>query len=617
MDKINENMINTCKEFSSFFEKYLNESINKICLDCNFYHKIKFYIKKHYPKRFVLSEEWYGFCIPEYTAAQLFTDSGRLKDYYISDDDTMILPFEFEEKLKHFSENPWFYSVFEVRQKLENDFYIIYDFFKDEEFLLYSKSLNIFYGEECNLFMFLLYYNGKCYQSYGYPHYYKGFMFTDIKYFVETYYDFVNFDNGDLSFLIERNPIPFYFLDIMSEIKMTKRDDNIIGMFGIIFKDIDCKLTKFVPEKYGDEFIVSKKGDMIQYEIKEWNEYPHFSRIIYRKSDETICISSRTKNGFEYAINLFKRHQEMVYDIDTLITANMYFISKLIFKNEFPSLEYEKCFDDVEKSNQDDEVYINNFSMFVSELTKLHNKESKFSLENLSLKYHIPLEEAENILRNQFKGNLISQTMKVLEKPVDKNQIFYDKFYNNKIFDFHICDEAILEMKLTIFIFQKLDPEEAEGLNEHTFLENFIEFYEDLFESKDHAILNYFFYLLYKNGEKYKNVSYYIDEILKTVCYRYVDTLDYYCEDESDDNMIGYKAFDEDYVEEDLSETVSWFILMAGIKYGLVDSYSKEYASEYDKREDYDSNCIRASDLFYYLISINDEYIKSKLKKTN
>jgi len=67
----------------------------------------------------------------------------------------------------YFMDNPCFYSCFDIREKLEKNLFIIYDWTFYEERILYSPGTDEHYKTGSTLFFTLLFNNGFCYQAAG------------------------------------------------------------------------------------------------------------------------------------------------------------------------------------------------------------------------------------------------------------------------------------------------------------------------------------------------------------------------------------------------------------------------------------------------------------------
>ncbi|MCP5045644.1 MAG: hypothetical protein GY940_00620 [bacterium] len=162
-----------------------------------------------------MPEEWVYTCSNQFVAGKIFGNPSKLKKFLVQRRDSLTR--EAKQSIRHFLETPWFYSLFSVERTIGKHFLEVYDYSKNRSLLLFSKGVQQMHRNGAELFLCLLFDNGECHQTYGLVIYFRGFTVRDIKHFAK--YTSHNFEkDGDLSYSIYYNPVPYMLLHRFSEL---------------------------------------------------------------------------------------------------------------------------------------------------------------------------------------------------------------------------------------------------------------------------------------------------------------------------------------------------------------------------------------------------------------
>ena len=302
----------------------------KICREYELDKSFLIILKKYKSIKREIREEWVNYNIMQYATTKVFTQNGNF-DKFFKNSYLSILKPEEKEKLLFFKENKWFYSVFEIKERLEENLFLISDIAKKKTMLLESNSVAELDRRGARFFMALLYYNKECYQTSGIIHYYKGFIPEDFEYFskmMEPSYE----NNNDFSGIIERHPVPFYMLDYCSDVPLAISGKDQIGMFGSIW-EIDPIESK----DFKDECDILEKDDVICFQIKNWYVPPSFTQFFYYKRKREIYVTSCTLKGYKKAIDVLNKFFDLDYEPEYSCSMNMMLMTKEILRKRISS----------------------------------------------------------------------------------------------------------------------------------------------------------------------------------------------------------------------------------------------------------------------------------------
>ncbi len=450
----------------------------------------------------------------QFAATRVFTKYGSFEKYikgymvnHLNDDD--------RQKLLFLKNNKWFYSVFEIREKLDNNFFKIFDFAKNTILLLQSEGVAELNKSGAKLFMTLLYNNSACYQTFGLIHFYKGLTGNDFKYFsklLSSEYD----NNNDYSDIIEKNPVPFYLLYLCANVPMVMSKGEEMGMYGSIY------ITDIIEKKdFEKECIIEERDNISLFKIKKLDTHPHFSKFYYNKKNNELCVTSLTLSGYEKAIELLNVFFDLDYKPQYSCTLNMRLEARDILNKDFPPSKYEKLFE--QETEKDDSL--GNINKLIQEVTDAYNNGKEYNIKELAEKYGVDYNNAlslEKFFNEKMKNpiNVEGGLDGFVTPPPAKRGAFQSSFTKSDFFVFNLANEVkhLMQTQIKLMNDNKLS---IENFGKHLLIE-----YEKIWNTSNPTLLQYTVYLLIKNGERFKFASSYAIEFIKIFGHVYFDALD-------------------------------------------------------------------------------------------
>ena len=107
-----------------------------------------------------LPEEWHNHSLAQVAAGEVFINPVRTRKFLHTHRDE--LGKQEKQLLRHFIDQPWFYSLFSIKETLGDNLFEITDLDSREILLLHSPGLSQFEHERVPLFLHLLFDNGVC-----------------------------------------------------------------------------------------------------------------------------------------------------------------------------------------------------------------------------------------------------------------------------------------------------------------------------------------------------------------------------------------------------------------------------------------------------------------------
>ena len=499
-----------------------------------------------------LPEGWRDTALDTVAAGDIFTYPYRIKKYINKDRNN--LDAEDTKFFRFFQENPWFYTVFSIKENLKQygkaefgeieyketeygkgepeeslyeNFFSIIDYSDGKEIILYSPGLKRMFDRGANLFSALLFFNGYCYQTYGSLHYYKAFEPFDFDFFskmlIPQYYN----ENG-LSAAMAFRPLHFMLLDNWSEIPPVYH-----GKERLTQCCHTVSLGSFESGKYSDKFTVKEKQGIIRLKLKR-SKFPfNLSELYYDSKRKKFLVFTTGIKRYKKLVKLISEDINLPEVPELYATLPMITAVKKMLGKDLPVIQYDRIFEGVqaaageEKANvvqlsgapegkhagggkqtgrrtgqpsagpiKNDEL--DKLNAFMQELTKRSNMGIDYSLKELSQLYDIPMETAlklENMLTKidrRFSIDIDGGLSGFTPPPPDIRTMFRDRLDENKLFTVNTVNTA----------------------------ENFYDTLEDsasrIWGSGGRAVLLYTFYMLCKRGSVFENVRDYAVEFLKT-----------------------------------------------------------------------------------------------------
>jgi len=315
-------IISVCKETTSISTKVVDDFLIYYAAAWNnleYEMNRTFAAYKHITQKF--PKEWENKLKAQYIAHKIFKDDGLIKKFL---NHSALKRMNQEEMayLKFQAENPWRFSFSIIKEKPFENFYVMEDVFRGEEFLLYSPGVtNTLKSQPTILWFNMIAFNGACWQSYGPIGAYRSFEPDDIFFFATELNPEIE-DEEDLASALEIDPVPYMML--------------IAGA--------------------NYPVIVNKKDQMV-HAIAEY-DLDNMDTKSLTRSFTMIILSSMTDRGFKaLAEGLNAYGYNFSPDPFVRVTLSMVITASEILKRKIDLLRYEHLFSKestpVEKENLD------------------------------------------------------------------------------------------------------------------------------------------------------------------------------------------------------------------------------------------------------------------------
>ena len=243
------------------------------------------YIKNHKDISEKMPESWENFVKAQCAFSAVFCFQITLRK--IGSALSQIGKSHLAELLHGFEEKPWYYALFTIKKKLENDFYLIINKFNGEERILKSPSLGSYQQEPGMFFFALLFDNGICLQVYGIISYFVSFTLADLRLLAECSVKGRSIKEN-ISDLIAQNPLPFVYLTCYGAYPPIKHNKDIVltCISGIV-------LDYAAPPPMPDEYLVYRNNTIIVYSDTEQDIFRQID-VIFDFSEDKILVFAKS-----------------------------------------------------------------------------------------------------------------------------------------------------------------------------------------------------------------------------------------------------------------------------------------------------------------------------------
>ena len=374
---------------------------------------------KKYPKVLKATDEAaINYMKAMFITKQIFGEKGLIHAYI---EKGQLREYTNEEKtfLIEASQHPWKWSYAVIKENPSPNFFVMTDVFSEEEYLLYSPSMqNILVTERPVMWFNLIGFNGQCHQTFGMLYTFTSLTMDDIYYFATEVDKEVDTDEEILA-LIDKNPIPFLLLYNFSQTPVVVSHDHVVRYF---YSLEDCKEVPI--DKFKKDFRISSHPPYLVLELLTHETFPHFARAIFNQDLEEIDLFSMTGEGF-HALQQALAAKGLLFSEapHVIVSPEMKVIIKQILGKEMDILMFSNIVDKAEakhllakitdhppaklKNESDDadvieEASSEQINAFMGALIPHINAKKPVDLEALSKAHGLTLKDA-TILYHQIK----------------------------------------------------------------------------------------------------------------------------------------------------------------------------------------------------------------------
>jgi hypothetical protein len=467
-----------------------------------------------------LPERWHDMTAAQVAGGQVFAHPGRTRKFLHNYRDE--LRSEEKELLRHFIDDPWFYSVLVLEEPLEMDFFTVVDVETRDKLLLHSPAVRDISRSGARLYLTLLFHNGDCYQTFGPLHYYRGFQPYDFEYFAKQISPLFYRENG-LSATIANNPAAFLLLDNWTEFPPVAHRNDLVQ----ICCD-ETSLDHFDPQRYSESFDIDSKGEVVRCRLKGQDSPLRSAAVYHDRTKKKLFVRATSLELYRKVHSVVGEDIPLSEEPYWLATINMNLAGRDILDKDIPAASYVDMFETDQKPvTPEDRKYLDTVNAFIRELSRRRNEGIPYSLEELSREHEIDLDTARQAekIYEQAGSRLDLDIDGGLEGYRPPPPIVRQKFrrspWDNGVFVF-------LDSPRVRAAFASIQPEHEKHFSKQKAgsfdgppdsLEEFPQWLEDLYSKtqgeEDFTLLNIALHLLCSRGEAMEAVRDYAVEVLR------------------------------------------------------------------------------------------------------
>jgi hypothetical protein len=287
-----------CEASSYLLEKTFDEFLMYYAADVAGLEK--YMNKRMKPYRRIIHRElvrYEGLLKAQFIATMVFKEGGILRKLLnhsrvknLAPDELSYLEFQLE--------HPWRYSFARVEEELGHDFYRMLDTITGATYLLYSPGITRTIrddGRVVNLWMLMITFNGKCYQTQGVIAGLSSFTPGDMLFLATELQPDIT-ETSQVYEVVERNPFPFMALLKYANTPILEQGDDIVS-----YHLADDELASFSPDIFGGATRMEWNEKVYRIWIPGLSDSMHLVRVYYDELEGLLMRFSATRTGWDLA----------------------------------------------------------------------------------------------------------------------------------------------------------------------------------------------------------------------------------------------------------------------------------------------------------------------------
>ncbi|MFC1585119.1 hypothetical protein ACFL5V_06210 [Fibrobacterota bacterium] len=341
--------------------------------------------------------EWPEMILPQYAIHLLFKKDGLAEKYA----QLSNVKNSSEDELEYLDigmQTPWRFSFCRVKDHVEGVLFEMEDLILGETYLLFSPGLfdMLEKYEGIQSFLFLIGYNGVCWQTYSVLNYFKGFQPFDFFYFAKKINPNIDF-LSDVQNVMEKDPLPFMMLYSCAEFPVTFcRKEPMVDCYS------EFHVEEFEPENYEADFLIEKKHPVYMLSLKRWHGYPHFAKCYWHQKKKRFILMAMTQKGWKkLQETLNKSGYDFPLEPDVRATPAMLTATGRILKMKDDVDPYGKLF--TKEPSPESQRELDKLNAFVHQFMDAINHNKEYDIEAMAKKAGIEKETANDVVKQLLK----------------------------------------------------------------------------------------------------------------------------------------------------------------------------------------------------------------------
>jgi hypothetical protein len=245
---------------------------------------------RHITQKF--PKEWINRLKSQYIVHRIFKVEGLIRKILnhsairrLKQEEIRLLEFQ--------AAHPWKFSFSIIKEIPADDFYVMEDVFREEEYLLYSPGITRTRADQTIILWFnLIGFNGSCWQSYGPIGAYRSFEPDDIFFFATELESGIANVNSLLIHL-ESNPMPYMMLLSGANYPLVFNKEHQVLQCMAEYERFNLD-----PGSLSGRFTTEYNKGIYRFSLKRWAGPPHFSQAYFEETTRNLVLSAMTDRGF-------------------------------------------------------------------------------------------------------------------------------------------------------------------------------------------------------------------------------------------------------------------------------------------------------------------------------
>ena len=307
-----------------------------------------------------------------------------------SQTDDLLSPDE-RHLLRHFGQHPWFWSLLSVTEPVRGDFHRVVEHLSGRELLLYSPALTTTYREGSRLFFTLSFWNGRCCQTFGPLHYFRGYEPFDFTYLAKSLLPDVLRNQG-LEAVVATKPAPFLLLDRWAEIPPVAHSGHVLRVCAH-----EARVESFSIGDHTRAFDIrgeNREQGILKASLRESNPPIECADVYHDRPRRRLLVVATALQDYREIARLLRDQVDLPDDPHWYATMNMVLAAALLAAREHPALAYERQLD---QSTVATDAALEPINALVAELVRCRNFGEEYSLVELSSRFGVTMETARQV----------------------------------------------------------------------------------------------------------------------------------------------------------------------------------------------------------------------------
>ena len=272
-------------------------------------------------------------------------------------------------------------------------FFVIQDELLRDELVLYSPGMQASCetGHADSLYLLLLGFNGRCWQSYGLIASFKSFDIHDVYVFATEVFSSVEDDQTFMQ-AVYKDSIPFFMLMVGQETPHMMSGEHYLEHCVA-----EQEIGPIDPTNLEQEFQVEWNDGVFRLQLEDWKGGPHFAAAYYIQERQELFRYAMTRAGFDALTSkLIGMGWAIGREADYCVSLSMASSFSRVLRRDLVVNEWDRKFTTANEQAMPEEA-MNDLNVFISDLMPYINSSETPDLEMLASRHAVDLQTAKDL----------------------------------------------------------------------------------------------------------------------------------------------------------------------------------------------------------------------------